>query len=128
MLFPKPVVFLFIHNHLTLRKWCYTRLLHDFPLHPLILPFHFHFRTYKRDLAIQTEWWQQRIAWWELLNAAEESWTRILQHCLLINQILEKKIKLCLTKKLIIVFVMFIPKQISLLGSISLYNCVQLRK
>ena len=38
--------------------------------------------------------------------------------CLLINQILEKKFKLCevcLTKKLIIVFVMFIPKQISLL-------------
>ena len=30
----------------------------------------FHFRTYKRDLAILTEWWQQRIAWWELLNAA----------------------------------------------------------
>ena len=30
----------------------------------------FHFWTYKRDLAILTEWWQQRIAWWELLNAA----------------------------------------------------------
>jgi hypothetical protein len=30
----------------------------------------FHFQTYKRDLAILTEWWQQRIAWWELLNAA----------------------------------------------------------
>jgi hypothetical protein len=28
------------------RKWCYTRLLHDFPLHPLISPFHFHFQTF----------------------------------------------------------------------------------
>ena len=58
-------------NHLTNRKWCYTRLLHDFPLHPLISPFHFHFRTYKHDLAMLTEW-QQRIAWWELLNAARQ--------------------------------------------------------
>jgi hypothetical protein len=75
--YPKPLFqslhqsfFLFIHNHRTLRKWCYNRLLHDFSLQPLISPFHFHFRTYKRDLAILTEWWQQRIAWWELLNAA----------------------------------------------------------
>ena len=30
----------------------------------------FHFRTYKRDLAILTEWWQQLIAWCELLNVA----------------------------------------------------------
>ena len=45
---------------------------HDFPLDPLISPFHFHFRTYKHDLAILTEWWQQRIAWWELLNAARQ--------------------------------------------------------
>ena len=45
-----PIVFLFIHNHFTLRKWCCTRLLHDFPLDPLISPFHFHFRTYKREL------------------------------------------------------------------------------
>jgi hypothetical protein len=28
--------FLFIHNHLTLRKWCCTRLQHDFPLDPII--------------------------------------------------------------------------------------------
>ena len=49
---------------------CYTRLQHDFALDPIISPFDFHFRTYKRDLAILTEWWQQRIAWWELLNAA----------------------------------------------------------
>jgi hypothetical protein len=67
-----PIIFLFIHNHLTLRKWCYTRLQHDFPWDPMILPFHFHFWTYKRDLAILTEWWQQRIAWWELLNAAHQ--------------------------------------------------------
>jgi hypothetical protein len=25
---------------------------------------------FERDLAILIEWWQQRIAWWELLNAA----------------------------------------------------------
>jgi hypothetical protein len=25
-----PIIFLFIHNHLTLRKWCYTPLQHDF--------------------------------------------------------------------------------------------------
>ena len=55
-----------------LRKWCYTRLQRDFPLHPLISPFHFHFRTYKRDLVILTEWWQHRIAWWELLNAPRQ--------------------------------------------------------
>ena len=28
-----------------------------------------HSRVIKCDLAILTEWWQQRIAWWELLNA-----------------------------------------------------------
>jgi hypothetical protein len=57
------------HNHLTLRKWCYTPLQHDFALDPMISSFHFHFGIYKRDLAILIEWWQQRIAWWELLNA-----------------------------------------------------------
>ena len=51
---------------------CYTRLLHDFPFDHLISPFHFHVRTYKRDLAILTEWWHQCIAWWELLNAARQ--------------------------------------------------------
>jgi hypothetical protein len=42
------------------------------PADPIISPFviDFHFRTYKHDLAILTEWWQQCIAWWELLNAA----------------------------------------------------------
>ena len=47
--------FLFIHNHLTLRKWCYTPLQHDFALDPIIPPFDFHFRIYKRGLAILTE-------------------------------------------------------------------------
>ena len=32
-------MFLFIHNHLTLRKWCYTPLQHDFALDPIIPPF-----------------------------------------------------------------------------------------
>jgi hypothetical protein len=41
--------------HLALRKWCYTRLQHDFALDPIISPFDFHFRTYKRELAILTE-------------------------------------------------------------------------
>ena len=38
-----PVTFLFIHNHLTLREWCYTRLQHVFSLHPMIWSFHCHF-------------------------------------------------------------------------------------
>jgi hypothetical protein len=42
-----------------------------FCLRPSFRHADFHFRTYKRDLAIlNTEYWQQRIAWWELLNAA----------------------------------------------------------
>jgi hypothetical protein len=44
---------------------------HDFALDPIIPPFDFHFRIYTRDLAILTEWRQQRIAWWELINAAK---------------------------------------------------------
>ena len=35
--------FLFIHNHLTFRKWFYTPLQHDFALDPMIPPFVFHF-------------------------------------------------------------------------------------
>jgi hypothetical protein len=71
MLFPKPVgntlplnLFFPTHSVLfpsallwsTLRKWCYTPLQHDFALDPIIPPFNFHFRIYKRDLAILTEW------------------------------------------------------------------------
>ena len=41
-----------------------------FYLRPSFRHVNFHFRTYKRDLAILTEWWQRRIAWWELLSAA----------------------------------------------------------
>jgi hypothetical protein len=38
-----PIIFLFIHNHLTLRKWCCTPLQHDFALDPMIPPFVFQF-------------------------------------------------------------------------------------
>ena len=38
-----PIIFLFIHKHLTLRKWCYTPIQHDFALDPIIPPFDFHF-------------------------------------------------------------------------------------
>ena len=38
-----PIIFLFIHNHLTPRKWSYTPLQHDFALDPMIPPFVFHF-------------------------------------------------------------------------------------
>jgi hypothetical protein len=34
---------------------CYTPLQHDFALDPIIPPFDFHFRIYKRDLVILTE-------------------------------------------------------------------------
>ena len=39
---------------------------------PIISPCVSFFFAIKRDLAILTEWWQQRIAWWELLNAARQ--------------------------------------------------------
>ena len=43
---------------------------HHKPIKPTFIPpFDFHFRIYKRDHAILTEWWQQRIAWWGLINA-----------------------------------------------------------
>ena len=39
-------------------------------------PYHFamsvYFSAIKRDLTILTEWWQQCITWWELLNAARQ--------------------------------------------------------
>jgi hypothetical protein len=39
-------------------------------------PYHFamsvYFSAIKCDLAILTEWWQQCIAWWELLNVAHQ--------------------------------------------------------
>jgi hypothetical protein len=38
-----PLIFLFIHNHLTLRKWCYTPLQHECALDPIIPPVDFHF-------------------------------------------------------------------------------------
>ena len=50
-----PIIFLLVRGHLTLRKGCCTPLQHDFALDPVIPPFDFHFRIYKRDLAILTE-------------------------------------------------------------------------
>ena len=64
-------------NHFSIHSWpSYPQkvVLHSitarFCLRPSFRHVDFHFRTYKRDLAILIEWWQQRIAWWELLNAA----------------------------------------------------------
>ena len=48
---PSPIIFLFIHNHLTLRKWCYTPLQHDFALDPMISSFHFHFNFFFKHLS-----------------------------------------------------------------------------
>jgi hypothetical protein len=36
-------------------------LQHDFALDPIIPPFDFHFRIYKRDLVILTEWRQRNL-------------------------------------------------------------------
>jgi hypothetical protein len=46
ILIASPIIYLFIHNHLTLRKWCYTPLQHNFPLDPMISSFHIHFGTF----------------------------------------------------------------------------------
>jgi hypothetical protein len=43
------LMFLFIHNHLTLRKWWYTPLQHDFALDPMIPPFLPFFKHLSRD-------------------------------------------------------------------------------
>jgi hypothetical protein len=56
--------FLFIHNHLTLRKWCYTRLQHDFALDPIISPFDFHFQTFVMWLR---EIYDYRNVSWEMI-------------------------------------------------------------
>jgi hypothetical protein len=63
-----PLV-LFIHNHLTLIKWCYTRLQHDLPLDPIISPYHFHFQNLSRDFekttitAMYHGRWFAQITW-----------------------------------------------------------------
>jgi hypothetical protein len=50
-----PIIFLFIHNHLTLRKWCCTPLQHDFALEVrsydfiISLPFWLFFKHLSRD-------------------------------------------------------------------------------
>jgi hypothetical protein len=56
--------FLFIHNHLTLRKWCYTPLQHDFPLDPMISSFHIHFGTFVTWLR---ENYDYRNVSWEMI-------------------------------------------------------------
>ena len=43
------ILFSIIHNHLTLRKWCYTPLQHDFALDPMISSFHFHFDFFSNN-------------------------------------------------------------------------------
>ena len=45
---PSPIIFLFIHYHLILRKWCYTQVQHDFHIHvdPIISPFQFLFQPF----------------------------------------------------------------------------------
>ena len=50
-----PIIFLFIRSRLALGGWCYTPLQRDFALGPIVPPFDFRFRIYKRDLAILTE-------------------------------------------------------------------------
>jgi hypothetical protein len=51
-------------NHLSLRKWCCTRLLHTFLLHPLFSPFHFHFQTFVTWLL---ENYDYRNVSWEMI-------------------------------------------------------------
>ena len=51
-------------NHLTLRKWCYTALQHDFPLDPMISSFHIHFGTFATWLR---ENYDYRNVSWEMI-------------------------------------------------------------
>jgi hypothetical protein len=77
MLFPKPVGNTAIESFLS-NTFCIISFCSDLScrwnclscrIRLNISSFHFHFGIYKRDLAILIEWGQQRIAWWELLNA-----------------------------------------------------------
>jgi hypothetical protein len=57
-----PNIFLSIHNHLTLRKWCCTRLQHDFALDPIIFVIWLSFsnlQTWSRD----TNWMMTATHW-----------------------------------------------------------------
>jgi hypothetical protein len=49
---PSPIIFLFIHNHLTQQKVVLHSIIGRFCLRPSFRHVVFHFRTYKRDLAI----------------------------------------------------------------------------
>ena len=59
-----PIIFLFIHNHLTLRKWCYTRVQHDFHIDPIISPSQFHFQIFVTWLR---ENYDYRNVSWEMI-------------------------------------------------------------
>ena len=63
-----------VEKYVNVEAWSYPQkvVLHSitawFCLTPSIHHVDFHFRTYKRDLAILTEWWQQHIAWGSVPN------------------------------------------------------------
>jgi hypothetical protein len=68
-----------LHQSFCIHSWpSYTQkmVLHSSTARLSHRPYHFamsvYFSAIKRDLAILTEWWQQRIAWCELLNAAHQ--------------------------------------------------------
>jgi hypothetical protein len=56
--FASPIIFLFIHNHLTPRKWCYTPLQHDSALDPIIrhLSLPLYHPECSKDCPHQDEW------------------------------------------------------------------------
>jgi hypothetical protein len=62
--FSSPIIFLFIHNHLTLRKWCYTRVQHDFHINPIISPCQFLFQPFVTWLR---ENYDYRNVSWEMI-------------------------------------------------------------
>ena len=58
------IIFLFIHNHLTLRKWCYSRVQHDFHIDPIISPFPYLFQPFVTWLR---ENYDYRNVSWEMI-------------------------------------------------------------
>jgi hypothetical protein len=50
-----------LHNHLALRKWCYTPLQRDFALDPIIPPFDFHFESLGLVIFLNISFWFQII-------------------------------------------------------------------
>ena len=59
-----PIIFQFIHNHLTLRKWCYTRVQHYFHIDPIISPCQFLFQPFVTWLR---ENYDYRNVSWEMI-------------------------------------------------------------